>query len=105
MITDSEKEWNPGWTATHFRPTGPVNFTQAVDAMRDLEYVIHGTDLVLGTSDAAEETFEEVHRSNMDKMSGSSNGAKAIKPPDWKPPRLGKILRRIFPKQRLLFEE
>jgi predicted HAD superfamily Cof-like phosphohydrolase len=97
--------WTPGWTATMFRGNGPVNFTKAVDAMRDLEYVIHGTDLVLGTADAAEETFEEVHRSNMEKMGGSHNGAKAIKPPGWQPPKLAKILRRVFPGQRMLFDD
>lgn len=87
------------------RSVGPVNFIKAVDAMRDIEYVTHGTDLVLGTSDAAEETFEEVHRSNMGKLSGGQLGAKSIKPEGWEPPQLGRILRRIFPKQRLLFEE
>ena len=83
----------------------PVNFVRAVDAMRDLEYVIHGTDLVLGTSAAAEDTFEEVHRSNMGKEAGVGDGAKAIKPADWRPPELKEILRRTFPKHRILFEE
>jgi predicted HAD superfamily Cof-like phosphohydrolase len=105
LSTDAAADWSPGWNATQLRAESPVDFVKAVDAMRDLEYVIHGTDLVLGTSEAAEETFEEVHRSNMGKQAGDGLGAKAIKPPDWTPPKLGKILRRIFPGQRLRFRD
>ncbi len=97
--------WKAGKTAMSFAGGKAVNFTEAVDAMRDLEYAIHGTDLVLGTSDAAEDTFEAVHCSNMGKTAGGSLGAKAIKPKSWKPPRLGRVLRRVFPGQRLMFEE
>lgn len=87
------------------RATGPVNFVKAVDAMRDLEYSVHGTDLVLGTADAAEESFEEVHRSNMGKVRNGGVAVKATKPPGWQPPAIEEVLRRTFPKQRLVFEE
>ena len=94
--------WQPFSEVIELVSKRPVGFVKAVDAMRDIEYVVDGTDLALGTAMAAEDTYEEVHRSNMAKVSGGEN-AKAIKPTDWKPPRIAEVLRRIFPKQRILF--
>ena len=94
--------WRPFNEVIELVSDRPVDFVKAVDAMRDIEYVVDGTDLALGTAMAAEDTYEEVHNSNMAKVSGGVN-AKAIKPTDWKPPRIAEVLRRIFPKQRILF--
>jgi predicted HAD superfamily Cof-like phosphohydrolase len=83
---------------------GPANLVEVVDALRDLEYHIHGTELALGVADATDETFLEVHRSNMEKQRVDSV-EKAVKPRGWKPPRLAKVLRKVFPKKALLFRE
>lgn len=103
MLSFGVEHWRPFNEVIELVPERSVDFVKAVDAMRDLDYVVCGTDLVLGTAAAAEDTFEEVHRSNMAKVSGGEN-AKAVKPTNWKPPRIADILRRIFPKQRLLFK-
>ena len=102
MLSFGIENWRPFNEVIELVSDGPVNFVKAVDALRDIDYVVAGTDLVLGTAEAAEETFEEVHRCNMAKVSGGEN-AKAVKPADWKPPRIAEILRRIFPKQKILF--
>ena len=78
------------------------NLVAAVDALRDLECHIYGVELVLGVHSVSEETFLEVHRSNMDKRRVACN-EKAMKPPGWKPPRIAEILRKRFPKKALLF--
>lgn len=78
----------------------------AVDALRDLEYQIHGTELVLGVHAATDETFLEVHRSNMEKqIVDSSPDGKAVKPRGWKPPNIAGALRKAFPKKALLFRK
>jgi len=85
-----------------FLVTGQPKLVAAVDALRDLEYQIHGTELVLGVCDVTDETFLEVHRSNMEKEI-VNYGEKAAKPTGWKPPTIAKILRKRFPKKALLF--
>lgn len=78
------------------------NLVEITDALRDLEYHIHGAELSFGVQDASDDTFLEVHRSNMEKRFGCG-GDKAVKPSDWKPPRIREILRKLFPKKALLF--
>lgn len=82
----------------------PPNLVEAVDALRDLEYVVYGTEATLGVQEASDETFQEVHRSNLAKLeSGKVQNGKPVKPAGWKPPDLRRILQRRFPKQALLF--
>ena len=90
-----------------FCPSGrQPDIAKAVDALRDLEYQIHGTELVLGVHTATDETFLEVHRSNMEKqIVDSSPDGKALKPPGWKPPNIAGVLRKVFPKKALLFRK
>ncbi len=80
------------------------DLVEAVDALRDLEYVIYGTEATLGVQTASDETFQEVHRSNLEKLeSGKVKNGKPVKPAGWRPPDLRRILQRRFPKQALLF--
>lgn len=87
-----------------FESTRPPALVAAVDALRDLEYTIYGTEATLGVHSVSDETFQEVHRSNMAKLeSGVVTNGKPVKPANWQGPRLGEILRRKFPRQALLF--
>lgn len=87
-----------------FKSERAPRFVDAVDAFRDLEYTIYGTEATLGVQEASDETFQEVHRSNMAKLaSGVVKDGKPVKPANWQPPRIGQILRRRFPRQSLLF--
>jgi predicted HAD superfamily Cof-like phosphohydrolase len=83
---------------------GEQSLVEAVDALRDMEYLIHGTELVLGTTEVSDDTFMEVHRSNMEKQP-VHYGKKAIKPRGWKPPQIAALLRKRFPKKALLFRK
>ena len=83
-------------------PYKKPNLVAVVDALRDLEYVIHGTEIALGVADVTDETFLEVHRSNMEKQP-VDYGKKAIKPAGWKPPKIADVLRNRFPRKALLF--
>jgi len=83
---------------------GEPKLVDAVAALRDIEYLVHGTELVLGVADATDETFLEVHRSNMEKKP-VDYGKKAVKPPGWKPPQIAAVLRKRFPKKALLFRK
>lgn len=85
-----------------FFSTGQPNIVEAVDALRDLEYLIHGTELVLGVTEVTDETFLEVHRSNLDKEP-VHYGEKAIKPVGWRLPDIAGALRKKYPKKALLF--
>lgn len=84
-----------------FLKDGEMNIVKAVDALRDLEYQLYGTELVLGTHEASDETFLEVHRSNMAKERVHYS-EKAIKPAGWKPPQIAEVLRKLFPSKGLI---
>ena len=87
-----------------FHNVGQPKLVDAVDALRDIEYLVHGTELILGVHDVSDETFLEVHRSNMEKQP-VDYGEKAIKPRGWKPPKIAEALKRAFPKKALLFRK
>ena len=86
----------------HFVPEREPNLVKSVDALRDIEYQIHGVELVLGVHAVSDDTFFEVHSSNMEKKSPGV-GEKAVKPRGWKPPAIAEVLRKRFPRKALLF--
>ncbi len=45
-----------------------VNKKEEIDALCDIQYVLSGAVLALGYQDIFDESFDEVHRSNMSKM-------------------------------------
>ena len=64
---------------------------EMVDALCDLLYVTYGAAVALGVD--LEPFFDAVHRSNMAKAGGSRRAdGKWLKPPDWQPPDLRRIL-------------
>jgi predicted HAD superfamily Cof-like phosphohydrolase len=80
-----------------------VDHAQAFDALLDLVYVAMGTAHLLGYP--WQEGWDEVQRANMTKMraetaeqsqasTGRGSTLDVIKPPDFKPPDIAKVLRR-----------
>lgn len=67
-----------------------VDLVEWADATHDLDYVVAGTRVEFGYRGLA--GAEEVHRSNMEKLS-LRDGKKAIKPEGWKPPDIAGVLR------------
>lgn len=64
-----------------------VDYSEFLDALADLEYVIAGTYVAMGID--GEAVFQEVHRSNMAKKGGHLNEVgKFIKPATWTPPNI-----------------
>lgn len=70
------------------------DMTEAVDGMCDLLYVVFGTAIEFGIN--LQPFFDEVHRSNMDKVGGATRAdGKTLKPPGWKPPRIKEMLESL----------
>ena len=78
----------------------PLNYIELVDALRDVEYLLYGIELLFGVQDASDDSFMEVHYSNMTKT--PHNGV-PWKAEGYTKPKIGEALRRVFPKQQLLF--
>jgi predicted HAD superfamily Cof-like phosphohydrolase len=78
----------------------PIDFVEVVDALRDIEYLLHGVEIMCGVQAASDDSFLEVHWSNMTKQ---RTGVELIKPPGFKPPDIASVLCRIFPSHRLRF--
>ena len=77
------------------------DLTKAVDALLDLEYVLHGTAIMMGLNRRWHDLWTTVHLANMAKIPtpsvfGSKRKSKfdVIKPPNWKSPedQIKKIL-------------
>lgn len=61
------------------------NIYSIADAIADLLYVVYGAAICHGLD--MEPIFEEVHRSNMQKLNGPKRAdGKQLKPEGWKPP-------------------
>ena len=69
-----------------------VDSAAVADAIADLLYVVYGTAVSFGID--MEEIFDAVHASNMAKANGHKDPVtgKWIKPADWQPPDIGKLL-------------
>lgn len=75
------------------------DLTRVADALSDLLYVVLGTYIAHGLQDHAAALFDEVHRSNMEKLGDDGRpilrqDGKILKPPGWRPPALEAILQR-----------
>ena len=69
------------------------DFIETIDGLCDLLYVIYGAAVTFGID--LDEFFEEVHRSNMAKVGGTTRAdGKVLKPEGWTPPDLERILIR-----------
>ena len=64
---------------------------EVADALADIDYVVQGAALVFGIPQ--DDTFAEVHRSNMAKVGGPvREDGKKLKPPGWTPPDIAGVL-------------
>lgn len=72
-----------------------INLVEVADALTDIEYINNGTALVFGIP--LDQTFEEVHRSNMSKLDAEGKpvfreDGKVIKSGLYSPPDLKSVL-------------
>ena len=68
------------------------NLTEAIDALCDIVYVAFGAAVAFGVDLAP--FFNEVHRSNMDKVGGHKReDGKWIKPANWQAPKIAELLK------------
>ena len=68
-----------------------VDFPAAVDALADLEYVIHGTSLAFGVN--PQPIWEAVQAANMTKAGAPMVNGKITKPEGFKPPDVAALLK------------
>lgn len=70
------------------------NIVEVADALSDLLYVVYGAGHCFGLN--LDETFAEVHRSNMTKFPNGQvlrrEDGKIMKPASWEPPNIAKII-------------
>jgi predicted HAD superfamily Cof-like phosphohydrolase len=81
-------ELEPAW-----RTGTPAAFdlVAVADALGDLDYVVEGTRLECGIDGAP--IAAEIHRTNMNKLSGETRAdGKKLKPPGWLPPDIRGLL-------------
>ena len=70
------------------------DIVEVIDALCDLKYVSDGSAVTWGI--CLEPFFNEVHRSNMEKLNGPRRpDGKILKPKGWSPPRIADILDEI----------
>jgi predicted HAD superfamily Cof-like phosphohydrolase len=72
------------------------SLVETMDALCDIQYVVSGAVLALGMHHHFDDAFQEVHRSNMDKLVDGkpvkSPGGRVIKPAGWTPPDIHAVL-------------
>lgn len=89
--------WEPdGYQTPQIQRADPpreVNFIEAIDALCDLLYVVFGTFVAWGLNPTP--FFDEVHRSNLTKLSGDPSvraDGKMMKGSKFEPPNLAAVL-------------
>lgn len=71
-----------------------INMVEVADACADIDYVVEGARLAFGIN--GKPIADEVQRTNMAKFGEGSwvrEDGKRMKPPGWKPPDIGKLLK------------
>ena len=67
------------------------NLVEVIDGLCDLLYVTFGTAVAAGID--LDRYFQEVHRSNLEKLTGPKRAdGKQLKPEGWQPPRIQQLL-------------
>jgi predicted HAD superfamily Cof-like phosphohydrolase len=72
---------------------GMSGIEEVADALGDLLYFIYGTAVAHGID--MEPVLEEIHRSNMTKDPPTTTDGKAVKGPNYRPPDLLPIIKRL----------
>jgi len=72
------------------------DMVEILDALADIGYILAGTIINHGMQNIYDESFAEVHRSNMAKLVDGKvirrDDGKVLKPQDWQPPNLVQFL-------------
>ena len=72
------------------------DMVEILDALADIGYILAGTIINHGMQNIYDESFSEVHRSNMAKLVDGKvirrDDGKVLKPQDWQPPNLAQFL-------------
>jgi predicted HAD superfamily Cof-like phosphohydrolase len=72
------------------------DMVEILDALADIGYILAGTIINHGMQHIYDESFAEVHRSNMAKLVDGKvirrEDGKVLKPQDWQPPNLAQFL-------------
>lgn len=87
VFPDFDYDTDDGQTHIFWGETTKVDHVEAADALADMVYVIVGTALEFGIP--LDRVWEEVQRSNMDKVRDGvirRSDGKILKPADWKGP-------------------
>lgn len=71
------------------------DIVEAIDALGDLLYVVYGAGIAMGVD--LEPFVDEIHASNMSKAGGGVRpDGKILKGPNYRPPDIAGVLRRIY---------
>ena len=72
------------------------HMVEILDALADIGYILAGTIINHGMQHIYDDSFNEVHRSNMAKLVDGKvirrEDGKVLKPQDWQPPNLAQFL-------------
>ena len=72
------------------------DMVEILDALADIGYILAGTIINHGMQHIYDDSFNEVHRSNMAKLVDGKvirrEDGKVLKPQDWQPPNLAQFL-------------
>lgn len=89
-VDEDGRAWS--YVETHIDPSREINLPEAADALADSTYVIEGSAHTLGVP--LGDVFAEVHRANMQKLTGPKRAdGKQLKPEGWQPPDVEGVLR------------
>jgi predicted HAD superfamily Cof-like phosphohydrolase len=67
------------------------DLVEVADALADLLYAVYGAAVAYGID--LEPVFEEIHAANLTKGGGARRDGKVLKGPDYRPPRVARIIR------------
>ena len=74
------------------------DMVEILDALADIGYILAGTIINHGMQHIYDDAFNEVHRSNMDKLVDGKvlrrEDGKVMKPEGWTPPQLAQFLNK-----------
>ncbi|MBX3059045.1 MAG: hypothetical protein KF770_21465 [Anaerolineae bacterium] len=94
LIEEEYQEVMAAFATLHGELHTAVDLTPLAHELADLLYVVYGTFATLGIN--ADAVYAEVHRANMEKLSGPRRAdGKLLKPPGWQPANVASILQQL----------
>ncbi len=94
LIQEEYREVMEAFAALNGEMGTAVDLAPLAHELADLLYVVYGTFATLGIN--ADAVYAEVHRANMEKLSGPRRAdGKLLKPPGWQPANVRSILQQL----------